>query len=222
MGGNLNALGLILIITITAFFTARFGHRPASVVRVLKGFASAFLISFLALSLSAHFCHAGDPVHQWTIAALCLGVLATFVNWRRISLAAGATVIVLTTVLAIQFLGLVHSEEYTGNPEWAIRGSRLEAQSKLKRLREALLDDWADEPFSASWLSETAMAEALRKVHAADLMTGQAVVVHSFWHTLLTGLYRKSYRSTAVWYPGGLVKDALPKLEFREIRNKQR
>jgi hypothetical protein len=216
MDGNLNALGLILVITITAFFTARFGRRPDSLARVVKAFAGAFALSFLALSLSVHFCHAGDPIHHWTIAALCLGCLATFVNWERIALGAGATVVVLTAALAIQFLGLVHTESYTGSPEWATRGSRAEALSKLRLIRERLpLYETDAKSYPAGWLAETSLWGEFPNENAA-LLRGKSVAIQPFWHSWLTGLYRKSYKPTAVWYPGGPLKDALPKLEFRE------
>jgi hypothetical protein len=56
MAGNLNALGLILVISLTAAVLARYGAWPRSAWHVIGGIAAAFGVMFVAecLTLVGH------------------------------------------------------------------------------------------------------------------------------------------------------------------------
>ena len=46
-------------------------------------------------------------------------------------------------------------------------------------------------------------------------LTSKEYHPYRLWHTWLTGIYGQRSRPLKLWYPGGQLKDAIPRLEYR-------
>ncbi|HOF89590.1 MAG TPA: hypothetical protein PLZ36_16030 [Armatimonadota bacterium] len=119
------------------------------------------------------------------------------------------------------YAGIHPPVTYTLTPHTAVMVTR----GRVHTLRHRLHDQ---DPFRANtrvypagWLRETPCWTALPAeyqrafINIAPYFHKGIVTTRAEWHTPLTGFYRVVEVPTAIWYPGGAVKDAIGKLEFR-------
>ena len=122
MAGTIHALLLLLIVAGSAFLLIRFGKRPPSLWRIGLAVGIGCVNGFFLGAMFVHACGAGQPFTQWLIPSLCLVLVWIFLGTRRILRWVLTFVFVVATFgLSQHYNGLVHGNQYTGNPEWAMR-----------------------------------------------------------------------------------------------------
>ena len=214
MLGNINALGISLVILSTPLYLWRFGERPQ--IRNLFYAVAGFLGLCIPLALiSAHHCNNGNAVNQWLIPGVCLFLCLLFSNTRSRQLLLYGIFIAAGLLLTIEFSALVHTESYTGNPD-ANRYKKLhqEIVSSSLKYEPSLGNNYYPE----GWLQDVM---DISKIPYHEKMTDpkwRATVIFKFWHTPLTGLYGKTKgKRLAVWYPGGVLSETADKIQIREM-----
>jgi hypothetical protein len=217
MAGNVNALGLILVILLTGAVLVRYGAWPASIAQVVGGLAAALGLMFAAECMTLVLYDEASHYHQELIPSLCLGLLLVFAKPSRIRRVAVMAAGLSAFVWSFHVLSIVGpSARYTGSPEAARRSCRAIARSHLRIMRSILTVVAQDDnrSYPAGWFTDIPLIEALSAEDRRNLKC-PAAEIHPFWHTPLTGLYEKSYHELSLWYPGGRVKDGMKGLAFR-------
>ena len=161
---------------------------------------------------------AAGPFVLRLIPALCVVAIILCVSpWRLVAASSGVLLIVMS-LLKLWNIALAHEPGYTGDPyhdeflrEWQC--SALDGVGEW--LRRRAREDKASYP--EGWLAESvppakswAYFESYRS-HASWRAT-----VTPLWHSWLTGLYGCTLEPMDLWYPGGTLKDAASKIEFRD------
>jgi hypothetical protein len=218
VGGNLNALGLILVIVLTGAVLLRDGTWPQSAWRVVTGILTALGVLFLAVCLTTVLWPEADPSHQLLISSACLALVMVFARPGRLRALAALAVALSTIVWSFHVLLLVGPEDgYTGNPSWTKRSCRVARAAHLRTIRSVLMliaeDD--DRNYPAGWLAETELGREIPADYRRDLKA-PSVEIQPLWHTPLTGLSGKRYHELSLWYPGGPLRRGIQRLEFRE------
>jgi len=224
MAGTLNALGLLFVIGITIAALRRHGRVPRQFRSVLFGLLLAILSMFIASVFSTHMCKAGSPVMQLLIPAICFVICYAAVDTQyRWEL---PVLFLAPLVLGFHFSVLVHQEGYSGNPRGANRTIRFIQQddtTQLKQYCEFVLKEkpaLGDRRYppgllasSGAWqvLGGEVTDEKLRQHYLAS----KGIHTYRLWHTWLTGIYGARRYTAHAWYPGGKLKDAVPRLEYR-------
>lgn len=217
MAGNLNALGLILVMVLTAAILARLRSRPRSIWQVIGGLATAVGVMFVVKCLTVVLYDEANNSHQVFVPSACLALLFIFTNPSRIRAVTVTAVTASMLVWSIQVFSLAGpSSRYTGNPRAARRTCRVIAYYESGQIRKLLSYEVKQDNriYPAGWLAETKFGRNL-SAHYPQYVKSPAADIRSFWHTPLTGLYAKSYYDLSAWYPGGRLKDGLVHLEFR-------
>src|SRR4051795_9647219 len=84
MAGNINALGLILVLLLTAAVLRRYGRRPKSLTHVLSGAAAAFGVMMFVVCCTAVLNNEANAARQQLIPWICLTLVLVFTNMNRI------------------------------------------------------------------------------------------------------------------------------------------
>lgn len=226
MAGNINAAGILIIILLTVFLLVRFGRKPTNIIQILVGLLLALLLGISASAISAHACKQGNPDRQILISCVCLGCILTFTDIKGSSLTVRALIfgtitgiVLLMFLLCNQYVNLVHSKMYTGNPSYIKTIHKAIGQTTLQRIKKILSEatETNEKVYPSGWLSESDIKTLIPADDLKDLLDHcKSVEIYRFWHTLFTGLYGKNYKTLEVWYPGGLLKDSLDNLQFKE------
>jgi hypothetical protein len=217
MAGNINALGLILVLLLTAVVLKRYGRRPKSFTRVLSGTAAAFGVMMFVVCCTTVLYHEANSVHQQLIPWICLTLVLVFTGMNRICAAAAIAIGLSSFVWSFHAISLVGpGSPYTGSPYWARRTARVVTRSHLRTVKAVLsmVADGDNQDYLAGWLAESTLKQLIPG-DQTPYLTSWSVEIHPFWHTALTGLYHRQLHSLALWYPGGRLKESIQKLEFR-------
>jgi hypothetical protein len=198
-------------------FGVEVDRRP---VRLAVGTAIAGFCGLIGVAVSVHGCMAGRP--PLTLHGICLGSLTL-----AIALGKGRPAILLCLVLLVGYFGLlgawvktVHSDDYTGNPQYFRRCDPWE-EPAFERWQAAVGPAAAADPreYGPGWLSHSAPYRS--RPAEARLLDGilerTADVATALPHTLLTGLYGKGPGSIALWYPGGKPVEAMGQIRYRRV-----
>jgi hypothetical protein len=215
--GNLNALGLILVILLTGVALARYGTLTGSLRRAPLAVGIAFGVMVLASCLTTVLYYEANASHQLLIPVVCLALLLAFTQPSRLRAIAALAVTLSTFLWSFHAITLVGPDSpYTGSPMWARRACRATVRAHLREIRSWLsaVAEGDNREYPAGWLVETELG---REIPADYLHYTKApsVEIQPFWHSALTGLYGKTYRGLSLWYPGGRVREGLRRLEFR-------
>lgn len=226
MAGNINAAGILIIILLTVFLLVRFGRKPTNIIQILVGLLLALLLGISASAISAHACMQGTPDRQILISCVCLVCILTFTDikgssWtvRAVIVGTITGIVLLMFLLCNQYVNLIHSKMYTGNPSYIKTIHKAISQKTLQTIREILSEatETNEKVYPPGWLSESEIKNLIPADDLKDLLGhGKSAEIYRFWHTLITSLYGKNYKPLDVWYPGGLLKDSLDSLEFKE------
>jgi hypothetical protein len=158
-----------------------------------------------------------DHSHQILIPSACLALLFIFTGPSRIRGVAITAVALSMLVWSVHVLCLVGPRaRYTGDPEAARQTCRSIASSHLRQIRLYFSEDPEQDSCSypAGWLTETEPGRELPAEYQ-KYTEAPSVEIRPFWHSVLTGLYGKTYHELSLWYPGGLPKNGLKHLQFR-------
>jgi hypothetical protein len=222
--GDLNALGLLLVILLTGAVLVRHGTRTGSLRRAPLAIVAAFVVMVLAAILVIGFDDEMDPSHQLLIAAVCLALLLAYTRPGEVRTIAALGVAASTFVLSMQIPQLVgrpvypyaSSPTYTASPRWSRKIVQRNSRSQLHEVR-SWLDPVAEDDnheYPAGWLAESPLRQFFPPSES-QITRSEAVEFHPFWHSSLTGLYARRYHELDMWYPGGRLKEGLKRLEFR-------
>ena len=117
MNANINALGIISSVIITLLIIIKFGQNKWIYKNLIWAIPLAVIISYLNITFSYHKCLAGNPIMQWLIPMLCLIPISLSVKNKLIALTMISFLIVISFSLSNDFVSLVHTNDYTGNPK---------------------------------------------------------------------------------------------------------
>lgn len=225
MEGNINAVGIIIIPILTAILIIKFGAMPKKLTHILASIIITFVVSCFGLVSVEHACYEGQPFSQWLIPSLCLLSSLLFIKPKIIRWTVATVVFIPMFYLSSQYTDLVHKGDYdgkyTGNPEWRKQYHSERMQHNLMRLKEVLSEVAAknDTNYPAGWLLDSEIKQLIIEStqYPKYLLDNKSVKeTYKFWHTPITRLYGVTYKVVDIWYPGGLLKDCINKLEFKE------
>ena len=131
--------------------------------------------------------------------------------WRRVL---GVLLAVGALGLSCHFTELVHTSQWTGNPNWD--GALSAITNSYRRSVPELMGkiDDADEEYRPSWLRELPVWEQLEQwFEIAELNRRQ---IGRTWHTWFTGLYPVKLIRQDFWFPGGTLAEGLAEFELRD------
>ncbi|OPZ84504.1 MAG: hypothetical protein BWY76_01811 [bacterium ADurb.Bin429] len=112
---------------------------------------------------------------------------------------------------------------YTLTPHTAVRVTHGRLNTLRRRLKDQDPFRKDTQTYSAGRLLETpcwtALPDEYQQAFMANVPYFQKGIVTTRmeWHTPLTGFFRVVEVPSGVWYPGGCVKDAISKLEYRPL-----
>jgi len=128
MGGSIHAAGILAFVAATVLVLCVFrqgpradGERWRGLWLAIRALLVETLIGFVA---SLHMCGAGNPIAQWLIPGVGWAFVSLVVPSRRVRKLFGRGALLLSLLLCYQYLDLVHSADYTGNPAWERRSMR--------------------------------------------------------------------------------------------------
>jgi len=217
MAGNINAIGILITILLTVLLILKFGKKPNKRIRFYWGILWACLVAVLAAATSTHLCTAGQPVFQWLIPCISLGCILTLIEPKKIRRVASAIIIISTFLLSQQYISLVHTNTYTGNPQGVKKFKDIKLQHSLQAIKEILSEEAKTNNliYPQGWLSKSEIKELIPESERRCL-EDDSLETYCFWHTVFTQLYGKNHKKIEMWYPGGLLKESVDRLEFRE------
>jgi hypothetical protein len=114
-----------------------------------------------------------------------------------------------------QYNNLVHGNNYTGNPKWREKATQESVQDALQHIKMELktVSTTNNTVYPAGWLSESEILQLITRRFSDNKSVKE---IYAFWHTPVTKLYGVKYQKVDIWYPGGLLKDSIDKLEAKE------
>lgn len=211
MAGNINAIGLIVVVTMTAALLIFAQWRTWSLWRFLLNVGASFCLAIVSATLSAHMCKAGSPLSQWAIPSACLALVLTFVANARLRGFASMLLVVASIGLSFHFSELVHWKGYTGNPA----GSAITQHGYLLKMDYMLEQCCAD---AAATASPGRLIDVISLPEDARQMAEHPPAFHRsavYWHTWLTGIYPVVLIPTETWFIGGASSNAATRLGLR-------
>jgi hypothetical protein len=205
MNPTTHAVALLAIVGVTLLACIGLRGKPQSSAGLIAG-AACFLMSLL---MPGHLCDAGHPWSQLLIGSACITMLIVFVRDRRVALGLSFVIAVSAGKLAWDYVDLVHVEGVTGNRNPSQERMRIRSE-RLARETLAEMAKSDSKSYPEGWLSDS----EIRPDKVPFALT--RVDVSPFWHSWFTGLYSCRRRDGSLWYPGGKLADAAPRVEWRE------
>jgi len=124
MQGTMNAIGILGIAGATVLLLVRFSKRPVGVRPWVGGITLSLVASMVSLVSALHGCGAGTPWGQWIVPCVCAACAFIFVDPKKKRLLLATVFAVSAILLSFHYVHLVHTDRYTGSPEWARRVAR--------------------------------------------------------------------------------------------------
>ncbi len=211
--GTIQAVVIMLtpIITLIALWVSR--RSPLRWTRVLASVFAALGVALLGSLSGLHCCRAGTPTNQWLVPAVCAFFIFLIPKNNYLRWSGVASALLLGVALSLQYVKLVHTRHYIGNPQ-ADREMASLRQMDFKSLLDALTKQAATDNtiYHAGWLSEVLPAAFQAEYPVPE---EHQIDVHPLWHTWLTNLYRRDSRRVDYWFPGGTLRDGISRIETR-------
>jgi len=141
MAGDINAIGILIVPVATAFLVVRFGRLEKDPVRFVKDILLALLLGlFGRFFLAAHLCLAGRAVAQWFVPSVSLALIVVFVHEKPLRWWALGASLAITLFLTEQFSHLVHTDNYTGNPQGLRSHTEFMRKQTIRMMKNELSD----------------------------------------------------------------------------------
>lgn len=175
--------------------------------------------SFLVYSLNLHMCQSGTPGVQCVLVGCCLWVLLAYVGNLVTRIGSFAIGTILMVALSAQYVSLVHTNDWTGNPSLGRAAISVRNTSALKAIGAEIKAAPGSESteYAAGWVHELPIAASLKAdtypQHLYRVEVGRA------WHSWFTRLYPTRRIPQDFWYPGGKIADAADRIELRDLAN---
>ncbi|MFH0888427.1 MAG: hypothetical protein V1871_04395 [Planctomycetota bacterium] len=215
MEGNINAIGIIIIPILTAILLIKYGSKPNKLFQIIIG----ILITLIALCGNPqHLCYEGQSFYQSIIPSICLLISLLFIKPKIIRWVTAVIILITMFYLINQYNNLVHGNNYTGNPKWRKKTTQEGVQDKLQYIKIELetISATNNTTYPAGWLSDLEIKQLIPQSEQFLLDNKSVKETYKFWHTPITRLYGVTYQKVDIWYPGGLLKDSINKLEVKE------
>lgn len=213
MQDDLNAIVLLIVPLVTLILLWKFGRFSVNFKKVVKAILFLLFTSVLNIITSTHLCDAGTPFCQWLVPAVCGGAIIIGMEEKKIKRTSVIVMFVVSIVLSQHFVHLVHEDNYIGNPNPRINSmseSLLECQKELLKTDE----EFVNRTYPAGWIEES-----LKELEEFNLIVKgpfKKIEIHKLWHTNFTGIYGATDKQLGVWYPGGILQDAIGKIVIKE------
>jgi len=228
MAGTLNALGLLFVIGLTVVMLRKYGRFPKRFMSVLFG----LLIAGISLIIASIFTTVSysQPFTQIIIPCACFALCYAAFEDSYLPQWVLVVLFFIPLVLGFQFSVITSGNGcYTGIPGLANRAASTQQHSNLKQLKvyyelefyyqpAVLNHTYPSGPFSASEAYQVLIDHLQNqddKQIVAKFLTSKEYHPYRLWHTWLTGIYGQRSRQLTLWYPGGKLKDAVERLEYR-------
>ncbi len=216
---DLNAVGIIVTAVGCGLLLWRHRHGRSSRWRYLWAVPVALLVALASVIFwPGH--GAGEPLWQWAVPCSCLLAMGRSIRPRWPMIGGCVLMAFMSIFLSLHFACFVHTARYTGSPSREVFYASLDIAPRLKAARQRLRAvAWRDEvAHEAGWVRRSALEKHFGTDEASALEDLTVTLrVERVWNTFLTGMYVKERATVRLWYPGGLLKQAAEKVEFRVV-----
>lgn len=214
--GDYIAIATISLPVIATLLLITFKRKkPVTSKRVLGMVACGFLAHILITALTICMC-TWSPARFITIAVLCAVVCATFLQRKSLRIAS----FVLFSVAGLTIAHYSHPGDETVSLQPPIRTRERQAAESFEEAKEfltQLLKSSEVTELPEGWLHQVAPGKDAKAI-VGDHVPND---FERSWHSWLTQLGdRKGRRPYGIWYPGGAIKDAIDRLEVRDLSSK--
>lgn len=214
-----HALAMLALPILTTVVCVRsYKKRPRAlqlIVALLGGVGFIFVLSIL----STHMCPKGGGGPQILLGGACMTATASLISDLKFRLALCTLLAAASWALSWQSIHLVHRSDLTGSPGEVIRAERgLKFGSRL--VKESVEGDpiHGTRSFPPGWVHETdAWTSSKRLREYLQDSPPYRPIITPFWHTWLTGIYARREQPVRLWHPGGVLKDAVDRFEWRDF-----
>ncbi|MHB9025312.1 MAG: hypothetical protein ACYC7E_14270 [Armatimonadota bacterium] len=205
MGGTIIAFGLLATLGMTAYSLIR--HRSDFniawwiFILLLWGIVVQVMLPQFTLPNGR-----GSSTQSLMISSLCFVLSAAIVtpNWRRYWILLCFT-FAMMIALPWYAASLLAVNDYSSHRH-TMHHMRDSLFYELREIEKH--NGWS---YPAGWLADQPFTKEIDH----KILQGHRVIPHPLWHSWLTRLYRKETIPGEAWYPGGKIKDALGKIEYR-------
>lgn len=181
----LSLLAMPVVTLLVCCVTRR--RRPTSRQVVNAGAITGVTVLMLSV-FSAHLCNNGNPGFQFLIPGACLWVVLAIAGtqWVRVSLA--VCLIGLMAILAHQYVELVHSRQWIGNPRAFSAAVEASTESALGGAKNKIREAAAGETtvYSPGWVRDLPFGSFLGDEN--DDQKPHIFEIEKEWHTPFTRL----------------------------------
>jgi hypothetical protein len=209
--GSVVAFGLILMIGMAVYTLIRHRRHP-DFARYCFTITAFWALLMLVVCPPLYFRAIGGQsiVRIVVISSLCFALTFVTLPSRRTTLLLPLLSYVLMVFLIIFTNMLVHGGGYTATSRPFDQMNRYKASQRNLQvyLNEVAKRDTRSYP--AGWLSTMPFDKGFSSAYVHYRGTPQPC-----WHSWFTGLYRAGAMQVELWYPGGTIRDAIRRLEFR-------
>lgn len=218
-----------MIMLMTLLAVLRYFNKPVNGARpfiaVVTGvLVFAILIGINQLLVYGSVLSARQPIIQSIIPAVAITLIGTYTpRPHRAARVIAWSIFGIALALIGHFVWLTETPCYTENPQFVSAHLKYSQRSTLDHIDDALeyvADYYPRKSFSPGWIEQASFYPRLTQGLTACACPPPSIRHHDaiftrYWHTGFTGLYGTQVIPNAVWYPGGRVKDAIGKLEYR-------
>lgn len=217
MVGNLHALALIGLPIVTLAACVKYRGRGQPSERALLEALMACVLVLVMGGLTFHSCRAGQPLMQCLIPGACVVIAVAGVRVPKARYALAAFIFVMMLALCSHYSDIVHGPAYVGEISfWKYRAARLAMERSKAAAACEKLGENDHAAYAAGWLPEATFVAKHREDFEGVALEWERIEVSSLWHSFLTRLYRRTTRPVELWFPGGKLRDAAARLEWRE------
>ncbi len=225
------ALGMLSIIAVTVWAMRKYGQFRVTLLSALYSIVSFIGILHVLQILTFHMCKTGSPLTETIATALCFSLVIASMHEEhdkkrrklviQISRLTRLYILVVGATVSFGFVAVVHQPDFTGNPLHIIRHMEAVQKSKLEYLSGVIAEhpSLLKASYPAGWFKDSGLLASLPKKERESsdtILTSHSFRAYPRWHTWLTGIYGKETTPLELWYPGGMVEEALPRLSYRK------
>lgn len=211
---DVHAILLVGLPISTSVLILRLRRRTPTRTQYLIWILVCLLLVATVRIFSVHLCKEGSPKNQWLILGPFMTLAVLFINsaiWRLLT---GLVLFSCMSGLSCHFNELVHTSDWTGNPEWVGYGEAVQKVIRYELVDVATKSGIDKLSFDAGWLRDLVLPADARE-YITDLHPFRRVS-KTVWHSRITGLYRKTDIPQDFWYPGGPLHSSIAKIELRD------
>ncbi|MHB9023218.1 MAG: hypothetical protein ACYC7E_03460 [Armatimonadota bacterium] len=209
--GSIVAFGLILTVAVAAFTLHRHRKHP-DVVKFCFTVLVFWALLMIVVCPPLYFKSVGGQciVRMVLISSCCFALTFVGVSSRRTSLVVPVFSYAVMISLIIYANMLIHGGGYTTISRPFEHTGRYRTSQRFLKVYLGEVAKTDARSYPPGWLSGMPFDKGFSSAYVHH-----RGIPRPYWHSWLTGLYGADARQFELWYPGGKIKDAIGKIEFR-------